>query len=140
MTTPAQSDTKPVVPEFNWFAAPAQIADFWMQMMTPPQNMGEQLTAPMTASMDEAMKMANVFNALVQTQVECWSNLQSGMTQWMQAADLRNQHTGADSAGAILCPPEQLTPENIVKTATGMVSVMTDAMMNAVKHDIDGVS
>ncbi|HET8871003.1 MAG TPA: hypothetical protein VFM48_11180 [Aquabacterium sp.] len=147
MTTPAQTDTKPVVPEINWFSAPAQIADFWLQMMQPPADLNEQikktpdlLTAPMAAGMDEAMKLADVFNALVQTQVECWANLQSGMTQWMQAVDLRQQHTKADSAGAILCPPEALTPENFVKTATGVVTVMTDAMMNAVKHDIDGVS
>ena len=131
-------------PTLNWFDAPAYLTDLWFQSMKPMADVGDQLqsgrdlmTAPVTVCVEEAMLIAKVFNSLVQTQVQCWSDMQNGMAQMMAASDMGLTHTNPDSAGAVLCPPDDMTPAGMIKTASSVMSVMADAWMNAVKHDLE---
>lgn len=129
---------------FNWFDAPGYLTELWFQSMKPMMGVEEQMqsgrdlmTAPMTVCVEETMLLAQVFNSLVQTQVQCWNEMQHGMAQLMVASDLSQPHTNPDSAGAVLCPPDDLSPAGFIKSASNVMTVMADAWMTAVKHDLE---
>ncbi|HEX5310615.1 hypothetical protein [Aquabacterium sp.] len=130
-----------------WLEAPAQIADFWLQMMKPLPGVEKQLeggkdmlSVPVTAGVDEAMRMAELFNSLVNTQMKAWTQWQSGMAQWMLMASPDQPAVNPDSAGPLLCPPEDLTPANLLKTANGVMNAMAGAWMTAVRHDVEDMA
>lgn len=144
MASSSETVSNQTNPPLNWFDAPAYLTDLWFQSMKPITDVEQQLqngrdlmTAPMAVCMEEAMLIAKVFNSLVQTQVQCWTEVQNGMAQMMVASDVTKPHTNPDSAGAVLCPPDDMTPAGMIKTASGVMSVMADAWMNAVKHDLE---
>lgn len=140
-----ETATTPVSPV--WLEAPAQIADFWLQMMKPLPGVEKQLesgqdmlSVPVTAGVEEAMRMAELFNSLVNTQMQCWTQLQTGMAQWMLMANPEQTPVNPDSAGPLLCPPDDLTPANLFKTASGVMNAMAGAWMTAVRHDAEDMN
>lgn len=128
----------------NWFDAPTYLTDLWFQSMKPMVDVDERIqsgsdlmAAPVAVCVEETMLMAKVFNSLVQTQVQCWNQMQNGMVQLMAASDMGMAHSNPDSAGAVLCPPDDMTPAGLVKSASTVMSVMADAWMVAVRHDLE---
>lgn len=146
MASSSETVTNQSSPALNWFDAPAYLTDLWFQSLKPMTDVEDQLqsgrdlmTAPVTVCVEEAMLIAKVFNSLVQTQVQCWTDMQNGMVQMLAASDMGmgQTHTNPDSAGAVLCPPDDMTPAGMIKSASNVMTVMADAWMNAVKHDLE---
>ncbi|MGE5451092.1 MAG: hypothetical protein ACM3VZ_04495 [Acidobacteriota bacterium] len=138
------TETNPIpASSLNWFDAPAYLTELWFQSMKPVtdvqqlQSGRDLMTAPMAVCVEEAMLIAKVFNSLVQTQMQCWTEMQNGMVQLMTAADPSHAHANPDSAGAVLCPPEDLSPVGAIQNAGNVMGVMADAFMTAVRHDLE---
>lgn len=160
MTTSSQGAGH-VSPVFTWGDAPLHAANFWLQSMglqrdaqTEALNEIEVLVDPegnvlmaragqpdlatmqMSFWFDEAVRLAQMSSAMLDTQLQWWKDLETGVAQWSVIPDARELHVMADSAGPVLVPPDDVSPASLVKAASGMWYAMTLAWMDAVQHDL----
>lgn len=73
-------------------------------------------------------------------QNQCWQDLEALMVRALQPW---HDHLGAfsaNSAGALICPPEATTPGALMGAATQAWPVATQAVLNALEHDLQAAT